>query len=101
MFITFSLCGRRGLPNFVASQQILGLSCADSGNALLLSKGSFCCLVSLCYLPLSPISSSTPAPPLGRLINARPRLGLGALEMQSAPPLGRFRNSKRASNWAL
>ena len=78
MFITFPLCGSRGLPNFVASQQILGLSCADSGNALFLSRGSFCCLVCLCYLPLSPISSSTPAPLLGRLKNARPRLHLGA-----------------------
>ena len=85
----------------MASQQILGLSCADSVNAPFLSKGSFCCLVCVCYLPLSPISSSTPAPPLGRLINARPRLHLGALEMQSAPPLGRFRNAKRASTWAL
>ena len=85
----------------MASQQILGLSCADSGKALLLSEGSFCCLVSLCYLPLSPISSSTLALPLGRPINARPRLRLGALEMQSAPPLGRFRNAKRAFTWAL
>ena len=79
----------------MASQQILGLSCADSGNALFWRKGSICCLVSLCYLPLSPTSSSTPAPPLGRLINARLRLHLGALEMQSVPPLGRFRNARR------
>ena len=78
----------------MASQQILGFSCADSGNALLLSEGSFCCLVSLCYLPLSPICSLAPAPPLGRLINARPRFHLGTLEMQSAPPLGRFRSAK-------
>ena len=82
------LCGSRASPNFVASQQILGLSCADSGNALF-EQGILALpwVVESCFASLSFFLTDYRALALGRplKIKTKPHLRLGAARNASMP----------------